>query len=245
MHFSISELSDQAKVSARTLRYYDEIGLLKPAKVQENGYRIYDEKSLQTLEVILYYRELDFSLKEILEIVKKPKLDLKEILAKQYHLLELRRNRLNRLLKQLDNSIKGGIMSLEEFDMSEIEEAKSAYSAEVEKRWGNTEAYKESARKSSQYDKDDWAHIRAEQDTIYRGFAKLAEENANPAGIEAQALVAEWQAFISKYFYECSDEILGGLGKMYVCDTRFQSNIDTYGEGTAAFQSAAIEAYVS
>lgn len=240
----ISELAKRARVSVRTLHHYDKIGLLKAASVSEAGYRYYDQASIEKLELILYFRELDFPLSEIARIIKDPKLDRSEILKDQYQLLSLKRDRLNRLLKQLDNSIKGGVMSLEEFDMSEIEEAQEKYGKEAEERWGHTDAYKESARRTSRYTRDDWARISAEQEVIYSGFAQMAADKADPSSEEAKALAKAWQKSISDNFYPCSDEILAGLGQMYIADARFTENIDKHGEGTAAFMSAAIDAYV-
>lgn len=244
MKLSVSELAKRALVSVRTLHYYDEIGLLKPAYITDANYRYYNEESLRRLELILYYRELDFPLTEIAEILNKSDFDRDLALAQQARLLKLKRDRLTRLIAQLETSIKGGAMSFEEFDMSEIEEAKEKYGKEAEERWGHTDAYQESARKAKSYGPQDWERIKNEQDVIYRGFAELAAQGADPASEEARTLVIAWQDNITRNFYHCTNEILAGLGQMYVADPRFTTTIDKYGEGTAAFKSAAIAAYV-
>ena len=117
------------------------------------------------------------------------------------------------------------------------------YEAEARERWGGTEAYREYDKKTNGYTKEKWAEANDGLMAIFAEFATCKANGATPDSAEAQALVAKLQNHITDNYYTCTDEILAGLGKMYVADERFKKNIDKYGEGTAEFASTAIEAY--
>ncbi len=138
----IKEFAEQIGVSVRTLHYYDEIGLLKPSEVDvQNGYRFYDERSLERMQEILFYRELDFSLKTIAQILSSPDYDKQQALTRQRKLLLAKKERLERLIDALDSMEKGeGFMK----PNNEYEDLKNKYAEEVRQRWGSTDAYKES-----------------------------------------------------------------------------------------------------
>jgi len=239
MNFSISEMANITGVSVRTLHYYHEIDLLFPSHISETGYRYYDESALESLQQILFYRELDFPLKEIAEIMNSPAYKKKEALKRQKELLELKRQRLNNLISLLDANLKGEKkMSFKEFDMVPIEEAKQKYADEVREKWGSTDAYSQSMKKTKHYSKEDWELVtKKSQDIINKFSGRIGEE---PSSKEVQSLVKEWQDFITESYYDCTDEILKGLGEMYVADERFKKNIDKYKEGTAEFIRDAI-----
>lgn len=229
-------------ITVRTLQYYDKIGLLKPTKNTENGYRIYQESDLETLQQILFFRELDFPLSEIKEIMSNPEYDKADALKHQKELLLKKRNRLDELIDLVECTIKGErTMEFNAFDTSEIDESKEKYAQEVKERWGQTNAYAQYNQKSKKYNKEDWNSIQAEANEIMKGFAKLREED--PSSKKAQAQVKLWQDHITQRYYTCTKQILGGLGMMYVQDERFRNNINQHGEGTAEFMSKAIEAY--
>jgi DNA-binding transcriptional MerR regulator len=238
----INEVAKLTGISVRTLHYYDGIGLLHPCEVTETGYRLYDEKDLDCLQQILFFRELDFPLKDIQELINNPAFDKHKALENHKKLLLLKRNRCNDLIALVDKTLKGDAdMSFKEFDSSEIEAAQKKYADEVKEKWGNTDAYAESKRKTSKYSKEDWAKITAEADEIFENFA--ANMSKSPNAPEVQKLVADWQAHITKHYYNCTKEILAGLGEMYVQDERFTQNIDRHGKGLAAFMSRAIALY--
>ena len=117
------------------------------------------------------------------------------------------------------------------------------YSKESFERWGDTSAYREHEQKTKNYTKEKWAEANDGMMAIFAEFAVCKESGAEVDSNEAQALVAKLQAHITENYYTCTDEILAGLGKMYVADERFKKNIDNYAEGTAEFASAAIEVY--
>ena len=117
------------------------------------------------------------------------------------------------------------------------------YETEAHSRWGNTEAHREHEQKTKNYTKEKWAEANDGMMAIFAEFAVCKNNGASADSVEAQALAAKLQAHITANYYTCTDEILAGLGKMYVADERFKKNIDKYGEGTAEFASTAIEAY--
>ena len=118
------------------------------------------------------------------------------------------------------------------------------YSKEARERWGNTDAYREHEQKTKNYTKEKWAEVNDGLMAIFAEFAALKNCGAAADSAEAQALVAKLQAHITENYYTCTDEILAGLGKMYVADERFKKNIDKYGDGTAEFVSEGIGIYV-
>lgn len=240
----ISEVAKLTGITVRTLHYYDEIGLLKPSEITEAGYRLYSREDLEILQQILFFRELDFPLSQIKEIMNNPNYDKEEALKKQKELLIQQRQRIEGLIKLIEKRIEGdNNMSFKEFDRNEIEENKKKYAKEVKERWGTSKAYEESEKKTSSYNKEKWGDINQETSEIFKGFAEL--RNSDPGSEEVQELVRRWQKYITDNFYTCTNEILSGLGLMYVEDERFKENLDKNGEGTAKLMAEAIKIYCS
>ena len=240
---TIGEAAKTAGVSVRTLHHYDQIGLLSPNKMSEGGYRLYGPKELARLEQILFFRELEFSLEDIRNILTDPAYDEREAMLRQLALMEKKRERLDALILRLRRAAKGDkAPQFAAFDREEIDRMKNEYAKEVRERWGNTSAYAQSEKKQAGYSQGDYASMEAEMNALMAEFA--AVRGKNPADKAVQALVEQWKACISKWCYDCTDEILDGLGKMYVCDERFMANIDKHGAGTAQCMSEAIAAYI-
>ena len=239
MKMLIKDFSVLTGVSVRTLRYYDEIGLLKPAFVDEfSSYRYYDEKSLLRMQEILFYRELDFSLKSISDILSSPNYDKDTALLQQKEMLILKKERIERLIDAIDSVRKGG-SAMQAFDNSEFEK----YKAEAKEKWGSTKAYSEYAEKTKDYSESKFDSLTEGMDSIMGEFADIMQMGKSPSEIEAQTLVKKLQDYISENFYNCTKEILFGLGQMYVYDERFRNNIDKHAEGTAEYISHAISNY--
>ena len=239
MNMQIKEFAAFTGVSVRTLHYYDEIGLLLPAVVDRyTGYRFYDENSLLRMQEILFYRELDFSLKSIGEILSSPNYDKSKALKEQKQLLILKKERLERLISAIDGAVKGEDV-MKAFDNNEFEKHK----AEVKEKWGKTEAYKEHSEKTKNYSKGKWNDLAQEMDQIMAEFALCMKNGEAPESVEAQNLVKMLQNHITQNYYNCTDQILAGLGQMYVADERFRNNIDKHGDGTAVFVCEAIHIY--
>lgn len=245
MKLHIKEFAELSSVSVRTLHYYDEIGLLKPCFVDEqNGYRFYNESSLERMQEILFYRELDFPLKSIAEILSSPNYDKQKALTEQKRLLQLKKERLERLIAALEQAEKGRLI-MNAFDNSEYETTRQQYEDEAKQRWGDTDAYRESEVRTAEYSKEKWNAVSAEMDAIFGDFAKCMNSGECADGKTAQDFVKRLQDYITANFYHCTDAILAGLGEMYVCDERFKKNIDKHTDGTAEFVSNAIKIYCS
>ena len=232
----IKEFAEQIGVSVRTLHYYDEIGLLKPSEVDaQNGYRFYDERSLERMQEILFYRELDFSLKTIAQILSSPDYDKQQALTRQRKLLLAKKERLERLIDALDSMEKGeGFMK----PNNEYEDLKNKYAEEVRQRWGSTDAYKESQQRNT-----DFSQAASLLDAVFEEFAELDRSGISPDNEAAKIQVEKLQRCITDNFYTCTNEILAGLGQMYAADVRFKNYIDKHGEGTAEFVSQCIKSY--
>ena len=238
----IKEVSKRTGVTVRALHYYDEILLLSPSDIGENGYRIYKDKDIAKLQQILFFRELDFSLAKIKEIISSDNFDEKFALSSHKKILEQKRNRINNLINVIDDKLKGSeTMSFEEFDNTEIENTKKKYEKEVKERWGETKAYAQSAEKTKGYTKENYTDIQEKTAEIFIEFSENMDKN--PQDEKIQKLVEKWQQFITDNFYECNKEILANLGQMYMEDERFAKNLNSYGEGSAEFISKSIKFY--
>ena len=237
---TVNEVSKLTGVSIRTLQYYDKIGLLHPAKYTEAGYRLYDDAALETLQQILLFRELEFPLKEIKEIIGSPDFDRSKALGQQIELLRLKKEHIENLIELAKGIKLLGVRNLkfDAFDTRKIDE----YAAQAKASWGQTPAYKEYEEKAK-------GRTREEDKKIYQGMIDIFAEfgairKSDPASGEAQALVKKLQDYITEHMYTCTNEILSGLGKMYAGGGDFTKNIDSFGgEGTAEFASKAIEYY--
>jgi DNA-binding transcriptional MerR regulator len=238
MKMLIKEFAEFTGVSVRTLHYYDEIGVLKPAFVDSTtGYRYYNENSLLRMQEILFYRELDFSLKSIGEILSSPNYDKSKALKEQKQLLTLKKERLERLIFAIDGALKGENI-MDAFDNSEFEK----YKSEVQEKWGETEAYRQYEENTNNYSEEKWNDLSEGMEHIMAEFA-VCMKKGSPDSEEAQNLVKMLQNHITANYYLCTNEILSGLGQMYVGDERFKSNIDKHSSGTAEFICKAIEVY--
>ena len=235
---TVKQVSELTGVSIRTLRYYDEIGLLPPASHTEGGYRLYDDTALERLQQILLFRELEFPLKDIVRIVSSPDFDRKQALEQQIELLELKRKRLDDLISFARRIKVIGVRAVDftAFDTSKIDE----YTQRAKEKWGNTKAYEEFSQKK----RSDKVNQQVMEDfmQLFAEFGKLKE--GSPESDDAQAMVKKLQGFITEHFYTCTNEILSGLGKMYAADGEFRDNINSAGgKGTAEFAAKAIAVY--
>lgn len=237
---TVHQVSALTGISVRTLHHYDAIGLLKPAQVTEAGYRLYGDEELARLQTILLFRELEFPLKQIKAILASPSFDLAEALSQQIRLLELKKKHLDGLIDFARQIKERGEydMNFQAFQKTEIDQ----YAREVQERWGSTEAYSQYQEKEKRRTKEESA---ATADRMLELFAQIGElRHLSPASDAAQEKIAALQAFITENYYNCTREILRGLGQMYTNDARMKHNIDKAGgEGTADFAGKAIQVY--
>jgi DNA-binding transcriptional MerR regulator len=243
MAYTIKEIAALAGVTTRTIRYYDEIGLLSPADVGDNGYRYYDQGSLLQLQQILFFRELDVPLKDIQLITSQPDFNLLQALERHRASLQNRAKRLRKLISTVDQTIatmKGEASMtakdyFEGFDETQYEE-------EVKERWGQTPQYAESQRKWAGYSKDQKEAIKAEGGRLTMRMI-ATDPNTMPEDPDVQAAIGEYHAYINKYFYTCDVEFLRGLADMWVEDPRFAVNYERVREGGAAFVREAVHIF--
>jgi len=237
---TVHEVSKLTGVSIRTLQYYDSIGLLHPAEHTGAGYRLYDDAALEALQQILLFRELEFPLKDIREILRNPGFDREKALDQQIGLLQLKKERLENLIN-LARGIRqtgAGKMDFSAFDSKKMDE----YAAEAKASWGNTPEYHEFEERSKGRSETENMELNEQMMRIFTEFGRVKKED--PGSETAQMLVKKLQAFITGHFYTCSDQILAGLGQMYAAGGEMTDNIDKAGgTGTAGFVSKAIREY--
>ncbi len=244
MSYTVKQLAGLARVSRRTLHYYDQIGLLEPERIGQNGYRYYGESSLYRLQQILFFRELGFRLEEIGAILSRPDFDLVEALEKHRQALLERRERVERLIQTVERtimSLKGELPMNDKvlFEGFEDEQEKQ-WSREAVARWGDEARF--SVRKWNAYGKEKQSEIRAEGDAIYHDLAGLV--GSDPASPAVQQIVARWHQHL-RYFYEPSKERMLGLAEMYVESPEFRANFDKIHPELASFLRRAIRIYAA
>jgi len=242
--YSVGQVAAFAGVTVRALHHYDEIGLLVPSGRSRAGHRRYRDADLDRLQQILFYRELGFPLDEIAALLDDPDADPAVHLRRQHSLLMDRIEKLKRMAAAVRDAMEARKMGInltpeEKFDAFGDFDP-DAYAEEVERRWGGTDAYRESQRRAASYTKEDWKRIGAEFDAIHRKMGDLLARGV-PAESEAAMDVAEeHRRFISRFHYPCSHEMHAGLGEMYVADERFTATYEAIRQGLAVYMRNAM-----
>lgn len=239
---TVNEVSKLTGVSIRALQYYDKIGLLKPAGHTESGYRLYDDTALETLQQILLFRELEFPLKEIREILSAPDFDRNKALEQQITLLTMKKEHLENLIAFARGIQWIGVKTMDftVFDTKKLDE----YAARAKEQWGKSAEYKEFEQKNEGRSKEAEQEMLQQFMLLFVEFGKFAREGDSAESERVQAQVKKLQDFISEHFYKCSKEILFQLGQMYAGGGEFTENINaSAGEGTAEFTAEAIRIY--
>jgi DNA-binding transcriptional MerR regulator len=244
--YTVGRVADLSGVTIRTLHHYDEIGLLSPSGRSAAGYRLYEDSDLERLRRILFYRELGFDLTEISAIIDDPRTDALGHLRRQRGLLVERIGRLSAMVEAIDHEMEARTMDIrltpeERFEVFG-EFRPEDHAEEAERRWGETDSYKESNRRVSAYKKEDWQRLKAEEEEIRNRLAAAFESGLAPDSEEATTAAEAHRQHISRWFYECSHEMHRGLTDMYVSDERFRSNYDATSPGLAAFIKEAAHA---
>jgi DNA-binding transcriptional MerR regulator len=243
MNYTIKEIADLACVTTRTLRYYDQIGLLYPAEIGDNGYRYYNQRSLMKLQQILFFRELDVPLNDIQLIISRPDFNLMQALEEHRQSLKVKATRLNKLIETIDNTMemmKGGSSMTAKDYFTGFDE--SQYQEEARERWGKTSKYAESQKKWTSYTKEQKEAIKMEGDRL---TLRMVNEDpaASPDDPDVQAAIDEYLAYINDYFYTCDVASLRGLADMWVQDLRFGENYEKIRPGGAEFVRDAVHIY--
>ena len=238
---TVKEVSKLTGVSVRTLHHYDAIGLLKPSQITDAGYRLYDDAAIEKLSMILVFRELGLSLKEIGDILHAPDFDRNRILEKQIALMQDRVGKLQNRIALAKGIRTVGVkyMDFEGFDSQKIDE----YSVQAKALYGKTDAYKEFQQKSKNRTKEQEKGLGAQ---VMDFFARLGQMRpCAPDCEEAQAWAKELQDFFTAHYYNCTPQILASLAESYAGGGSMTENIDKAGgAGTGTFAKEVIDIYI-
>ncbi|MEV7796993.1 MerR family transcriptional regulator [Streptomyces sp. NPDC087512] len=240
MSYSVGQVAGFAGVTVRTLHHYDDIGLLAPSERSHAGHRRYGDADLDRLQQILFYRELGFPLDQVAALLDDPDADPRAHLRRQHELLTARIEKLRKMAEAVEQAMEARSMGInltpeERFEVFGDHDP-DQYKEEVEQRWGDTDAYRQSQQRAASYTKEDWQRIQREADEINQRFVALLDEGV-PADSEAAMDAAEeHRRWMSRNHYDCGYEMHTGIGEMYVSDERFTRNIDAARPGLAAYQ---------
>jgi len=237
---TVTEIAKQTGVSVRTLHHYDAIGLLRPTEVTESGYRLYDDKALERLYLILLFREIGFPLKDIQGILGTPDYDRNRVLEKQVELLKAKIDHLQDCIHMANGIKLMGIqcLNMEDFNMSK----KDKYYDQAKVLYGKSEPWKQWEEKSSKRTEAQEQDVNGK---VMDFFVRLGTmKNEAPDSEAVQGWVKELQEFFTENFYDCTPQILLGLGEMYAGGGSLTENIDAAGgRGTGEFAWQAIRIY--
>lgn len=249
MEYTIQKLANLAGISTRTLRYYDEIGILKPARINSSGYRIYGQAEVNTLQQILFYRELGVGLDSIKDIVTAPTFDGARALREHREKLLEKREQLDKLIANVDKTIaltEGRITmsnkeKFEGFKKKMIEENEKKYGKEVREKYGKDKVEASNAKVMNMTE-EQYEEVTALAEQIHSTLAE-AFKTGDPAGELAQKAADLHKQWLTFYWKEYSKEAHAGLAQMYVDDERFTAYYDKEQPGTAEFLRNAIQIY--
>ena len=246
MGYAVGEVAKLAGVTVRTLHHYDEIGLLSPRERSDGGYRRYHDVDLDRLQQGLYYRELGFPLDEICSILDDPSTSLRDHLRRQHRLLQARIERLQRMGESIQRSMEANRMGINLSPQERFEVFgdfdPDDHAQEVEERWGDSDAYRESAPRTATYTKAQWHQMKTESSDLTARLAAAMRAGVPAAGEQAMDLAEEARQHITRWFYDCSPEMHSALGDMYVADPRFTKTYEDVAPGLAAYLRDAIHA---
>lgn len=249
LEYTVQKLARLAGVSTRTLRYYDKIGLLKPARINSSGYRIYGQNEVNLLQQILFYRELGLQLETIKEIINDPSFDRKEALQEHLEQLIEKKNQIDLLIKNVNKTIQheeGRIQmsdkeKFEGFKKKLVEDNEKKYGDEVRERWGS-EALDASNQKVLNMSEEDYKNVTQLAEDVQRTLSE-AMETGDPASELAQKCADLHKQWLTYFWKEYNKEAHAGLGQMYVDDERFKAYYDQVKPGAAEFLRDAILIY--
>ena len=243
---TVGEVARLSGVTVRTLHHYDEIGLLKPGGRTDAGYRRYADADLDRLQQILFYRELGFGLDEIKAVLDDGAMNRIGHLRRQHAMLRDRIGRLERMSAAVEKAMEAHTMGIKLTPEERLEvfgdHDPDEHAAEVEERWGETDAYRESARRASQYTKADWQRIKAQGQAAIEQVVSAMQTGKPSDSAEAMAGAEAHRKQIDDAFYDCSYEMHVGLAEMYIADPRFLATYEKIATGLAQYLHDAIKA---
>lgn len=244
MKYTIKQLADLANITVRTLHHYDRIGLLKPARVNSNGYRVYEHRQLLLLQQILFFRELEFSLSDIKVMLASPDFEIVDALMQQKQMLKQKAKRTAKLLQTIEitiNAMKNNsqVTDSQLYDPWQDNDVKE-YQAEAKNRWGATDAYKQSMQRVQNMTKQEMDKLKEKQKAHTQAIAGAMNKGVEDPYVQAH--IKQVHESIN-LFYDCSSEMFRKLGEMYVQDPRFAKYYESFRPGLAAFMCDSIAYY--
>ena len=243
---NVGEVAALAGVTVRTLHHYDRIGLLSPSGRTSAGYRQYSPADLDRLHQVLVYRELGFPLEEVATLLDDPSADPAEHLRRQHRLLRDRLERTSAMVAAVEKEMEAHDMGIsltpeEKFELFG-EGWSPDYEREAEERWGDTEAWAQSQRRTTAHTREDWVQILQEVDDIHGRLADAMRAGVAADSAQAMDVAEEHRQHITRWFYDCPPQMHAGLGRMYVEDERFTATYEAIAPGLAQYVSTAVQA---
>lgn len=246
MRHTVGEVARLTGVTVRTLHHYDEIGLLAPSARTTAGYRRYAEPDLDRLQHILAYRALGFPLDRIADLLDDPAADMLSHLRRQHRILSERRDHTERMLSALEHMMEAHQMGYQLTPEERFEVFgdfnPEDHAAEAERRWGDSDAFRQSHARTSGYTKEDWLTIKREAEENTQRLTAAMRAGTPAASAEVMALAEEHRQQISRWYYDCTYEVHRGLGQMYVDDPKFNATYEGIAAGLAVYLRDAIVA---
>lgn len=250
MEYTVNKLAQMSGVSGRTLRYYDQIGLLKPARINSSGYRIYGEKEVDRLQQILFYRELEVGLEEIMRIMNQADFNQTDALKNHYNHLKEKRARLDKIIATVEMTIASnqGVIPMQDkdkfagFKEKMIEDNEQKYGKEIREKYGEDTVEASNAKLRGMSQKDYQAMTKLGEELF--SLLEKAYETRDPASDLAQELAAKHKEWLMYSWSDYSKEAHAGLAEMYVADERFTAYYDKNVKGGTEFLRDAILIYL-
>ncbi|WP_019876361.1 MerR family transcriptional regulator [Sporichthya polymorpha] len=244
--YTVGEVAKLAHISVRTLHHYDELGLLTPAGRSPAGYRLYSTGDLRRLQQILFYRELEFSLEEIASMLADPDVDVDDHLRRQHRLVRERQARNAALLAAIEKEMEARSMGMaltpeEQFEIFGTDKI-AEYQEEAKEKWGDTDAWRESQRRSARYTKEDWIEIKEQAGANIEGFLAAIRAGEPADGPVAMQLAEEHRQHLIRWFYDCGGDMHRGLGDLYISDPRYLAEYDKLAPGFSQYVRDAFHA---
>lgn len=242
--YTVGQVARLSHISVRTLHHYDDIGLLEPSGRSPAGYRLYSEDDLRRLQQVLFYRELEFGLDEIADILADPDAGADDHLRRQHRLLRRRQARDEALRSAIEKEMEARQMGIsltpeEQFEIFGTNKL-GEYTEEAEQRWGDTDEWKESQRRTAAYTKEDWVEIKREADESIDGFARALRDGQPATATVTMDLAEAHRRHISRWFYECGHDMHRKLAELYVSDPRYLASYDEIAPGFSRYVHDAI-----
>ena len=243
---TVGQVAEQFGVTVRTLHHYDQIGLLAPSQRTSTGYRLYSGEDVTRLQQVVVYRRLGFPLEEIALLLDERSADVSEHLRRQRSAVLSRLDEMRDLVTAIDQALEkemsGNKLTKEEQRELFGEDFSDEYADEAEQRWGETEAWEQSQRRTPKYTKQDWAQVKAEMDATNAAFVSAMADGEGPTSERAMDAEEQHRMQIQKWFYDIPPELHRSLGDMYIVDPRFTKNYEDIRPGMAQYVRDAIYA---